>query len=452
MTEQRRSRRFVLAMPTRVRLRFWAILALVGFVFAYWVLAWNVQAIDLDHRMPVVWNRIIFEFPLLDTFTPLVAFTIEMFWPFVLRHLIPLGAGVILGNYVVIDLVQHLYNLSDRAAARRLLGRFTGGRAKPLALNRPNFAEQRLQHSLLHIGGPGFVNVAASDVIVTEINGRFERVLGAGRQKLKRFEYIRSILDLREQKRFNNDVVLFTREGLNVHTSVEIVFRLQRSQPGPEHAHLYTFQADSIQKAAYAQTVSDHGIGRWDGAPLPIAMGQLRKLVSRMRLDELIEPKQVFDNRPHPELQNQVEGKTRQILQNIGVELISVGIGALRFDQEVQETLLDYWKAFSEKPKPIDANPQNAFTKDEMTKKMVREKVIQGLAQGLARMQEQGRMMRSSDTDQAMMRVLGLLAHNLQQQAPTQLPNNNAVSLPRDTVAQILRALQQQIPDQTGQR
>ena len=66
----------------------------------------------------------------------------------------------------------------------------------------------------------GTIRISDNEVLVTELNGRFNRVLGPGVHRLARFEYMRIALDLREQERSRDHVHLTTREGIQITTDV----------------------------------------------------------------------------------------------------------------------------------------------------------------------------------------------------------------------------------------
>ncbi|MBK9051617.1 MAG: hypothetical protein IPL78_12070, partial [Chloroflexi bacterium] len=79
-----------------------------------------------------------------------------------------------------------------------------------IQIRRVQFADDRRTNPWLRVGGPGWFKVDNNDVIVTERNGRFWRVAGAGNYWLAPFETIRTVLDLRQQERDNPLVRLMT--------------------------------------------------------------------------------------------------------------------------------------------------------------------------------------------------------------------------------------------------
>ena len=367
-------------------------------LFVYWLIAWVVQDVDMGTKMPLYWVRFVEQYPIYQSANPFFEWVIEMFSLGVVRHIIPILAGVFLGQWVVVDMVQQLYSLKDREEANKTLGRLLGQWTKPIPIDRRRFDSQRLQHEELLFGGPGTVNLTFGDVAVTEINGRFSRVLGGGTShKLKHHEYIRSVLDLREQERKADKVTLTTLEGLNVNTSVSVIFRLYRTDHRPAQAHTFTFDADSVRKVAYIETLKEKGgISVWDDLPLGTVIGTLAGLVKRMRLDELLDPAKKYDAPPHAILQRKIELMACDSLRKNGIELVSAKLGAFVLDDRLHSTLLEYWQAFGEKPGGLKNPPQKDIDHDARKKNAIREKMIQGLAKGMEHLQTQGRTTPSS--------------------------------------------------------
>lgn len=413
------------------------LLAFLLFALVYWWVARAIQSAGLAAVMPAAWVQLLRAFPLLDLLTPVVVLVWALISPLVLRHFIPLAVGAWLGRSVVLNLMRALYELPSRADAASLLGRLRSGVGPTVALDRLRFAEQR-KEELLRVGGPGVILVSAGDVVVTERNGRFERVLGSGRQTLKLFETIHDVLDLREQTRFEESITLVTREGLSVRTAVHLVFRLRRRDQRASRIHLFTYDEAAVRRAAYSAVVTDLGVQRWDDIPLQVAIGELSGLVAELRLDQLIDPAGVYRSEPLSHLQRTLEGRVRQIVRDkAGVELLSLRLGALQFDEAVHKTLTAYWEARGEKSEPLDENPQQAPERAQLARKRARQKMIDNLAAALAYLQEKDKTIGlaqgaagaaaiapatgSAGSDLAMLRLVDLLQQLLLQQRGEQV-------------------------------
>ncbi len=361
---------------------------LVVALLLYWLAARAVQGINLSLNPPQWLDTVRNAFPLFDTFFPVIYFVSELLHWSVIRHFIPLAIGVRLAHNIALDLVHQLYDLPDRKDARHLLSRLHGRMPpfqKPLAINRLKFSEQRVEEELLRVGGPGLVTLSESDAAVTEINGRFERVIPPGRQKLRRFEKIVAVIDLREQERFERNVTLVTKEGLELTTDVYVNFRIQGRS---EHAGRigYSVNDEAVRKAAYNTTNSEFGASRWDNAPLPIASGVLRGIVGRMKLQDLIDPNLALEGAPQPGVQRDMERTLRGILRSMGIELLDARITAFKMGDVMRDTLVDYYKGFTRHSNlsPHDPNADSTTAR----RKRMRDKMINSIAAGMENLRE----------------------------------------------------------------
>ncbi len=415
----------------------------IAFLF-YWLLARAIQGINYRLTPSPFVDNLLDNIPLLE---PLI-FIFELGSPYVLRHLLPIAFGIACGWVITVRLVQKLYALSTFNDASRTLSRLVSGTGGLVAINRLSFAEQQVEEELVRTGGPGFVAIAESDVVVTEINGRFERVLGGGKQRLRRFEKVVAVLDLREQERERHAITLMTKEGLELKTNLRLNFHL-RQRPDPQRPHLnYTFDDDSVRKAAYSVTIGDGQMLRWDHQPMRIAVAQLRRVVASKRLDELIDPRYVFEGAPHPDIQIEMEQKTRDILHLQGIHLVSAQTSALEMKPAMHETLVGYWKAFGEKARALDERPQDPdFDSADMARRRAREKMIASLTTGLQTIRErknatprraavqQPPAQQTPDVNQLLtlqlMRLLEKVANQQQLAAPQtpELPHNEQVMI-----------------------
>lgn len=375
---------WLIAMATRL---------MVGLaILMYWLVVSRIVAINAALNPPGWWQTLQTNFPLVSVAAPYIYQMIDLFAPRVLIHFLPLLFGVYAGRYITVRVVQMLYDLPDTPTAERLLGRLRGVRPEhPLPLDRVNFARQQTESLLLRVGGPGAVNVSPNDVIVTERNGRYLRFLGPGRQELERFERVRNVLDLRDREQREDGVMLYSREGLPLKTDVQVIFRLRRSLSQPMLATGGNGQAaagtitdyrliTAVRRAAYAETVGDTGIQRWTDVPLPLAVGELRKLVLQRKLDALLATREDPINTQHDRLQMELETNLRAALDNIGIELISVRFAALQIADELRDVLVDYWKSFGDKASAVPGLHDDR----DRGKNAARNRMIDNLAQALA--------------------------------------------------------------------
>lgn len=253
------------------------------------------------------------------------------------------------------------------AVSYYVLTTFAGGSsgAPGLVLQRERLQELRREQALLRVGGPGTIVVPNSDVVVTEYNGHFCRVLGPGAQTLMPFEYVRSMLDLRPQDR-EGDVTGVTQDGVELTCHMAVTFRLsnddryfsaedelsqnpRQEAQRPTRDRPYPYGEKAVRAAAYAETVDATGrVSTWTSLPLVVATGQLRRELAEYRLDALFDP-EARDRPPHPDLLTQVREKTRSALRARGIELIALRMGSLRPPDSVTSQNLSGWRSYWEK-------------------------------------------------------------------------------------------------------
>ena len=248
------------------------------------------------------------------------------------------------------------------------LNNITGGApssSSGLVVQRETLQSLRQEQALLRVGGPGTIVVPNSDVVVTEYNGRFCRVLGPGAQRLLPFEYVRSVLDLRPHDR-EGDVSGVTMDGVQVTCHLAVTFRLSNDDryfssedalnqaptqepQRPTRDRPYPFGERAVRAAAYAEAVDGEGrVSSWTFLPLVVATGQLRSALAKNRLDVLFDP-EARDPAPHPQLLQWVQDNTQQVLRKSGIELIALRMGPLRPPETVTAQNLSGWRSYWEK-------------------------------------------------------------------------------------------------------
>jgi hypothetical protein len=151
----------------------------------------------------------------------------------------------------------------------------------PYTLKQANFTDERWTLPLLMVGGPGRVEIEADNAIVTELNGRFRRVLGPGKHSLARFERVHAILDLRLQERLQTAVKIVTRDGIELETELGITFRIKQGETAPTKTNPFPFDETAARQAAYTQTaLAGGGANNWQAQALTTAVSKLRDYVA----------------------------------------------------------------------------------------------------------------------------------------------------------------------------
>ncbi len=326
-------------------------------ILCYWVFARYVERIDMSGQLPNQWLSLVVAFPLFDTLSPILIWVREFFALKVLRHFIPIVAGIYLANQATLFIIQRLYHLPDQNEASRLFQRLKmGGRGKPTVVHRATLEENRARFSLLSVGGPGKIRIQSGEVGVTEQNGRTKRILPAGTHRLYHFERIMTIIDLREQERNVGQVALLTKDGIELTTTLGLAYRIKRGDASPTKAKPFPFDEHAVRKAAYAGISSTDGLLKWDDLPPTIAIGQLEDTILQFNLDDLLDLQgQYLPNQNHAPLRDnhqiireKLHQKIDDQLQDYGVEIVSIRLGSFAFNSDVTQQSIDYWRAIKD--------------------------------------------------------------------------------------------------------
>lgn len=285
----------------------------------------------------------------------------------------------------------------------------------PLKVTREELEKLRSENAWLRVGGPGGIVIGGGYLAaVTESNGRFCRVLGPGAQRLGAYEYVHSLLDLRQHDREGRQSFV-TRDGLKVELSVAVTFRIasndaaletppaleqssiQRSNvTRPTTTALFPYGPEAVKMAAYVKTVLDDGgktVNEWQQLPLIIAQGELGKQISSLRYDELFAPDQP-DQQPLPELVAEVLHATQLALQRgrTGIHLLNVRLGpVLAVDAEMTGEHIMTWRAFWEKQGRMRAAESEAQAMTEMAgaRREAEQMIISAIIEGIEEAQQQ---------------------------------------------------------------
>lgn len=319
----------------------------------------------------------------------------------VLRHLIPVLVGWWFAYQASIETIERLYDLNDTEAARRFLGRLRAptSRMTAVSINQATLEKNREESVILRIGGPGKIALGASEVAVTEINGRRARVLGSGRQILSPYEYVHAVLDLREQERTVESVPLRTKDNIEVTAAFTLVFRVLRGETVPSKSKPYPYDEEAVKLAAYEQTVLANGmLSDWLYRPILSTKSKLTETVAKYQLDELMHPSGHSDE-PYLTLQRQVLRAARADLVRNGIDLVSVHIQQLKPQKEVEAQYIAYWQSqWQSKVKLSEADGNaTAVEEIEIARAEAEVAMIQAILEGIQRARRSGATSRTSE-------------------------------------------------------
>ncbi len=320
------------------------ILILLLLLLFYWTFAWFMEQIDLTVPLNNAWHG---RFPNAPNLSPIIISIAELFSPSVLRHFIPVAAGWGLACLAAISLVRILYDLPNYATAYKFLGRLITGRSsdKPLAISSRTLETMRPEHVMLRVGGPGQLMVPPGEVAVTEINGRYYRLLSSGKQRLKPFEYVFTLISLRTQERHVTGLSVTTKDGISLTTDFTVTFHIDSGGPLPTRTQPFPYSPEAVEQAAYARSnAGPDKVFNWQDIPVNITTGILAGSVSQFTLDELLHPTGRA-REPHYTLTQMLERKVRGAIEAIGLHLESIHIGRLELPNDVAQQYIQHWQA-----------------------------------------------------------------------------------------------------------
>lgn len=338
-----------------------------------------------------------------------------------LLYFLPIGLGWGVANALVISFLRIMYDIDSWVEASAFWERLRTGNASGLlvVINRDTFVDDKPRTLLLRVGGPGVIQVGEQDVVVTEINGRVAQVLGPGRHVLQRFEYVRTVVDLRQQEyrnyaadaRHPQEIIrLVTRDGIEIEADVTIIYRIapdDSSVPNgspltevteelpptlPTKARPYPFGEKAVRRAAYAETLSGRKTLTWKEKAVEETLDMLRHVAAQYALDKLVYPDESGAIKPYHTLQDKMEKQARQKLRRFGVRLIHARIDRLRLPPEVTDQMIETWVAPHERARQVElAKLQAGLNRDvEVAQAEQNAAVARGIVEGMQQAKIEG--------------------------------------------------------------
>jgi regulator of protease activity HflC (stomatin/prohibitin superfamily) len=264
---------------------------------------------------------------------------------------------------------------------------------KPIPIFMKTFEEARKNEPLLRIGGPGRINIPPGFAVVTEVNGRFRRVLGPGTRTLYRFEYPRTVVDIRPQERELDNVSMVTSDGIELTTSISVTFQVDKGKEKPTPDQPFPFDPDAVRQVAYADTNQGEGsISSWESLPLIVTSGQLKDIIAEYRLDELILSEQNGID-IHRRLQLEMERRSRAMMRRFGVEIRGTRLGSLELPEPVTDQRIRYWQSYWNKQRFLQLADGEAeiLEMQEIARSEAEAIMLQAIVEGLQRAKRAGR-------------------------------------------------------------
>ncbi len=369
----------------------WVPLTLAFAFLGYWVFAWFLERPDFAPAVRQFWDTWLPMLPLPSIFV----FLAEMLHPRVLRHLLPVILGWVLAQRAAVGLVQLLYDMPSRSAASDFLRRLQSGgqvNGDPIAISAPKLDMERRKSDLLRVGGPGAVIIGSGEVAVTELNGRFHRVLKSGKHNLERFEIVYAVLDLRQQERRVTAVPLVTKDGISLQADLYLTFRIDTGGEPVAPGNPFPYDEEAVRSAAYTQTIMpDNRVLGWDTLPERMARGKLGQIIRTYRLDEILRLPREDEDQYHA-IQQNLTRELRRVLRDRGIELLSVVVGSFKLPDAVEDQYVRNWQIDWEMQRRIQQADGQAAALEEMELARAEAEItmVQAIVEGVQRARREG--------------------------------------------------------------
>jgi regulator of protease activity HflC (stomatin/prohibitin superfamily) len=298
--------------------------------------------------------------PYIENLPGPVVFALSFLHPQTWRHVFLPLAGMFLALGVAANYVRDLFDLPNLSTGDEYLKAAMFGQDYPTIILRSTGYEPDKHylwrhgkdakvdgHSIVKIGGPGYVTVAPGNVALYERVGGPSKVAGAGQHFLRRFESLREVIDLRDQIRERGEVKALTKDGLAVTVqNVQVSFRVRTSNRPRTQREVYPYSVSAVKRIAYGKTVGVKGASVWtEGVPNAVA-STIRNYISRSLLDDLITRSESETKDPRDKIKAMFEHKdTRKKFNDMGVDLLWVSLGHIKVDADALSERIDAWGA-----------------------------------------------------------------------------------------------------------
>lgn len=352
---------------------------------AYWVFVWQMERLTIRPD----------QIPLPFAIPPAIANAAGIFHWRVLRHLWPVLLGALLAAELSGNLVYYLYDLPDRASARRFLRRLRDprfGSGASATVTSTDLEAQRRDKALLRVGGPGRVSIPTGQVGITEVNSRYLRTLNSGSHRLDRFERVHSVLDLRPQERTEPDVRLLSREGLEVATYLGVTFRISRGGSTVSEQQPFPFDPDAVRTLAYDQSNMQYSEpSEWEDTAVALVKTVLADIVQGYSIQQLLQEEESRLG-AHLSIRRDVERQARERLRERDIELILIRIGRFRFPDDVTAQFIDQWRSLQQSDTQHNLIEREAIALEamEIARAEVELELVRAMATSMANARRQG--------------------------------------------------------------
>jgi hypothetical protein len=258
-----------------------------------------------------------------------------------MRHMVPGLMALVAVDLLAARFAQGPYKMKGLAEARSVVYRCILGLSKfgpwlRIAEGMPNEED----HILNRAGGPGHLVVYNDSAVLLERSGQFTGIAKKGFVRLKPFEKMYTIVDLRP-KRWVHAVKAMSKEGIPITCEAEIAYQiddegLQPADDEPHPAPKYKiFQAAVCTWIREANRRTGTRAMDWGGRVIiSETEGSLRTILSQYPLDRLI-GLTLDSTNPREEIRQELEKQLRTGVPKLGAKILSVALGDIKVDHRL---------------------------------------------------------------------------------------------------------------------
>ena len=169
----------------------------------------------------------------------------------------------------------------------------------------------------------------------------FSRAAGPGFIMLHPAEVITDVIDLRRQLR-TQSVQANTRDGIPVETTVIVIFRVRQMPPDQADDTLYPYDREAIFQVSHANSNDGRSLRDWTEQIAPRAAAILVGELAQYQLNDLYQDDASIS--PFDMMQQTIKRQLEHITDQLGVQILGVGIGHLQLPPEVVEQRIQTWQ------------------------------------------------------------------------------------------------------------
>lgn len=265
------------------------------------------------------------------------------------------------------------------------------------------------------IGGPGVLFVKGETAVVTERGGGFSRMIGPGAYRLRSFERVRGIIDLRPQS-LSGEQLALTKDSIPVRARTSSTFKImprmagESEPPVPPRSFSLTWRAwrgrpikpeeqvtisplpasrEALRLAAYDLPVTPAGSVTWTAMAHGAATGGVNEAMTHRYLDQLFAPDDQTGS-PRQEISTQVFESGRAALARRGIELISCGFDNIVVPPQVMNLRRQMWQVHWLKESDITRSGGDAerILQHELARAEAQVELIQSITQAIRTMSQ----------------------------------------------------------------